>query len=113
MKINGSCRSESDKKRRRDYMCNEYKRRCLQVMKRVIANEHAEDTGGRITGVSFSTSVSTTLLSSIKSKGTIVRHRNRCVFTGRPRGVYSYFKASRSTVLELFNNGFLPGLRKS
>jgi small subunit ribosomal protein S14 len=41
-------------------------------------------------------------------------YRNRCVLTGRPRGVYmEHFKISRLMIRELASKGLLPGLKKA
>ncbi|MGF1632012.1 MAG: 30S ribosomal protein S14 [Kiloniellaceae bacterium] len=42
-----------------------------------------------------------------------VRIRNRCLVTGRPRGVYRKFKLSRITMRELASIGQIPGMVKS
>lgn len=41
------------------------------------------------------------------------RVRNRCMVTGRPRGVYRKFKLNRIMIRELGNMGMIPGLTKS
>jgi small subunit ribosomal protein S14 len=41
------------------------------------------------------------------------RVRNRCEFSGRPRGFYRKFKLSRIALRELGNLGEIPGLVKS
>ena len=41
------------------------------------------------------------------------RIRNRCLLTGRPRGVYSKFGLSRIAFRELASDGKLPGVVKS
>lgn len=42
------------------------------------------------------------------------RHRNRCVLTGRARGIHSmYFKTSRIMIRELASKGLLPGVKKA
>src|SRR5882762_177818 len=41
------------------------------------------------------------------------RYRNRCEFSGRPRGVYRKTKLSRIAMRELGNLGQIPGLVKS
>ena len=41
------------------------------------------------------------------------RIRNRCLLTGRPRGVYRKFGLSRIAVRELASDGKLPGVVKS
>lgn len=42
-----------------------------------------------------------------------VRERNRCAFTGRPRGVYRRFGISRTMLREMVMNGEVPGVMKS
>lgn len=42
-----------------------------------------------------------------------VRGRNRCAFTGRPRGVYRRFGISRTMLREMVMNGEIPGVVKS
>ena len=42
-----------------------------------------------------------------------VRARNRCAFTGRPRGVYRRFGISRTMLREMIMNGEVPGVVKS
>lgn len=39
--------------------------------------------------------------------------RNRCIITGRGRGVYSKYKLSRIMLRQEALNGFVPGVRKS
>lgn len=41
------------------------------------------------------------------------RIRNRCVYTGKSRGVLSRYKMSRISFRELCLNGGIPGFRKS
>lgn len=41
------------------------------------------------------------------------RQRNRCVVTGRPRGVYRKFGLGRNKLREAAMNGEVPGLKKS
>nr|AGH24342.1 ribosomal protein S14 [Reclinomonas americana ATCC 50283]AGH24409.1 ribosomal protein S14 [Reclinomonas americana ATCC 50284] len=42
-----------------------------------------------------------------------VRIRNRCIMTGRPRGVYRYWRLSRIKIRELMAQNKIPGLQKS
>ena len=42
-----------------------------------------------------------------------VRHRNRCVVTGRPRGYLRAFGLSRIRFRELAHRGMIPGVTKS
>jgi small subunit ribosomal protein S14 len=52
-------------------------------------------------------------LAALPRNGAIVRVRNRCEVTGRPRGFYRKMKMSRIAVRELGNRGMIPGLVKS
>ncbi len=42
-----------------------------------------------------------------------VRHRNRCVLTGRPRGVYRKFGLCRIKIRDLAGIGQIPGVVKA
>ena len=50
-------------------------------------------------------------LDQLSAQGSITRIRNRCVVTGRPRGVYSYFGLSRIAFREAARQGKLPGVK--
>ena len=52
-------------------------------------------------------------LSKIPRNASKVRIRNRCVLTGRSRGVYRKFKLSRIVFRELASIGHIPGITKS
>jgi len=52
-------------------------------------------------------------LSRLPNNSSPCRLRNRCIITGRPRGVYRKFKLSRIAFRELANEGKLPGVTKS
>jgi small subunit ribosomal protein S14 len=52
-------------------------------------------------------------LAALPRNGAIVRVRNRCQVTGRPRGFYRKMRMSRIAVRELGNQGLIPGLVKS
>ena len=52
-------------------------------------------------------------LAALPRNGAVVRIRNRCQVTGRPRGFYRKMKMSRIAVRELGNRGLIPGLVKS
>ena len=41
------------------------------------------------------------------------RKENRCEITGRKRGIYSKFRASRIMLRELALQGMVPGMRKA
>jgi len=52
-------------------------------------------------------------LAALPRNGAVVRVRNRCAVTGRPRGFYRKMKMSRIALRELGNRGLIPGLVKS
>jgi len=47
------------------------------------------------------------------SRHSMVRHRNRCEITGRPRGYFGKFDLCRNMVRHYGSFGMIPGLRKS
>jgi small subunit ribosomal protein S14 len=52
-------------------------------------------------------------LAKLPRNSSAVRIRNRCDFSGRPRGVYRKFKLSRLAVRDLASIGQIPGMVKS
>jgi small subunit ribosomal protein S14 len=52
-------------------------------------------------------------LAKLPRNSSAVRVRNRCDFSGRPRGVYRKFKLSRLAVRDLASIGQIPGMVKS
>jgi len=52
-------------------------------------------------------------LSKLPNNSSPCRLRNRCIMTGRPRGIYRKFKLSRIAFRELASEGKLPGVIKS
>ncbi len=52
-------------------------------------------------------------LSELPRNSARVRYRNRCEFSGRPRGVYRKFKLSRIALRDFGSFGQIPGLVKS
>ncbi len=53
------------------------------------------------------------MLQKLPRDSSEVRVRNRCAFTGRPRGVYKRFGISRTMLREMVMNGEVPGVTKS
>lgn len=90
-----------DKKRRLAYTKNESKR--LQLL--AIANNMSLPMEIR-----FKARLG---LTDLPKDSSITRIRNRCVLTGRPRGVYTLFRLSRIKIRELISQNKIPGLRKS
>nr|AKI85090.1 ribosomal protein S14 [Erodium texanum] len=54
-----------------------------------------------------------TKLSTLPRNSSFTRIRNRCIFSGRPRGVYSKFRMSRIVFRELASFGELLGVTKA
>ena len=52
-------------------------------------------------------------INDLPRDGSRIRIRNRCVLTGRTRGVYRKFGLSRIKIRELSMAGLLPGVVKS
>lgn len=52
-------------------------------------------------------------LNKLPRNSSKVRLRNRCILTGRGRGVYRQFGLSRIKFRELANQGLIPGVTKA
>ena len=52
-------------------------------------------------------------LAEIPRNANPTRVRNRCMLTGRPRGVYRKFKLGRVMLRQLATRGMIPGVVKS
>lgn len=52
-------------------------------------------------------------LAKLPRNGSQIRLRNRCLLSGRPRGVYRKFKLSRIALRALASEGMIPGMVKS
>ncbi len=52
-------------------------------------------------------------LSNLKYTAFPNKIRNRCILTGRPRGIYNFFKISRIMIKDLASQGLLPGIKKA
>ncbi|MED6212211.1 hypothetical protein PIB30_081041, partial [Stylosanthes scabra] len=52
-------------------------------------------------------------LSKLPRNSSFTRVRNRCIYTGRPRSVYEFFRMSRIVFRELASQGSLMGIKKS
>lgn len=51
-------------------------------------------------------------LSRIKRKSSFTRINNRCVKTGRSKGVSKFFKLSRIMIKDLVSKGMLPNIQR-
>jgi len=52
-------------------------------------------------------------LTLLPRDSSLVRIQNRCILTGRSKGVYKFFKLSRIQIRELAAQGKIMGLQKS
>lgn len=52
-------------------------------------------------------------LAELPRNSALVRVRNRCEVSGRPRGYYRKLRMSRIALRELSSNGLVPGMVKS
>lgn len=52
-------------------------------------------------------------LHTLPRNGSRTRIRNRCMATGRPRGVYKKFMLSRICFREMAHQGLIPGVTKA
>lgn len=52
-------------------------------------------------------------LAKLPRNSSFTRLRNRCVFTGRARGVYAAFRMSRLVFRDLASRGMLNGIKKA
>jgi small subunit ribosomal protein S14 len=52
-------------------------------------------------------------LAELPRNSALIRVRNRCEISGRPRAVYRKLKMSRIALRELGSKGLIPGLTKS
>jgi small subunit ribosomal protein S14 len=57
--------------------------------------------------------IARTKLNKLPKNSAKERIRNRCVLTGRPRGVLAKFGLSRNMFRKLANHGQIPGVTKS
>jgi small subunit ribosomal protein S14 len=89
-------------KKKRSLVCK-YERKRL-VFKSIIRDEKLPDM------VRWRASLKLARLPKSSSK---VRIRNRCVLTGRPRGVYRHSRISRIALRDLASMGSITGISKS
>lgn len=52
-------------------------------------------------------------LAQMPRNGAKIRIRNRCAFSGRPRGFYRQFNLSRIALREMASEGLIPGMTKA
>lgn len=57
--------------------------------------------------------IATTEITAMPRDSSIVRIRNRCALTSRPRGVVKYFRLSRMVWRDLADNNKLSGVQRA
>jgi small subunit ribosomal protein S14 len=67
----------------------------------------------RSSRVAFKRWLFSTFLAKLPRNGSQIRVRNRCILTGRAKGIQRVFKMSRIALRELGSMGLINGLRKS
>ena len=91
---------EKDKGKRKSFSHYERKR---ALLKSLVSNENLSRK------VRWKISLK---LDQLPKKSSPTQIRNRCVVTGRPRGVQSHFKVSRIVLRDLISSGVAPGIKK-
>ena len=89
-------------KNRRKLVCSFEQERL--VLKSIVRDERLSETVRWRAGLK---------LSRLPRNSSRVRVRNRCILTGRPRGVYRQFKVSRIVLRSLASMGLMNGISKS
>jgi len=91
---------QKDKKRRNlsyVYEANRF------ILKNIIKNKNLTTT------IRWNAAIKLSILPNNSSK---VKQSNRCINTGRKKGIVSMFKLSRISFLKLARSGMISGLRK-
>ena len=89
-------------KRREKQVAGRWEQR--QALKKIIIDSNVDD-DARLAAVNK--------LNSLPRDSSAVRLRNRCQFTGRPRGYLRKFQMSRLCFREMANSGQIPGIVKA
>jgi|TARA_B100000401_G_C52690175_1_gene664067 small subunit ribosomal protein S14 len=92
---------EKDKKRRKLFKKYESKRRELKAI--IYNKENSMELRNK----------AQIALSKLPKDSSKIRIKNRCVLTGRSKGVFRYFKLSRIQLRQLTLEGNIPGYSKT
>ncbi len=92
---------EKDKKRRKLFKKYESKRRELKAI--IYNKENSMELRNK----------AQIALSQLPKNSSKIRIKNRCVLTGRSKGVFRYFKLSRIQLRQLTLEGNIPGYSKT
>jgi small subunit ribosomal protein S14 len=95
--------SSINKNERRKVLVKKYAGKYAKL-KAMAADESLDDTARLIARLK---------LAEIPRNGNPTRVRNRCMVTGRPRGVYRKFRLGRVMLRQLATRGMIPGVVKS
>lgn len=114
---------QKDKKKRHLYKRYELKRRMYKLLllqiyeKQYNPSNNCEAMKNRLTAPNSENQYLMTncirLLQNLPRNSSLSRIRNRCMITGRARGVLSSYKISRITFRQYANQGRLPGITKA
>jgi small subunit ribosomal protein S14 len=95
--------SSINKNERRKKLVKQYAGKYARL--REIADDETKDDGERL--------IARLKMAEIPRNANPTRVRNRCMVTGRPRGVYRKFKLGRVMLRQLATRGMIPGVVKS
>ncbi|MDO6416636.1 30S ribosomal protein S14 [Sphingomonas sp. BIUV-7] len=95
--------SSINKNERRKKLVKQYAGKYARL--REIADDESRDDGERL--------IARLKMAEIPRNANPTRVRNRCMVTGRPRGVYRKFKLGRVMLRQLATRGMIPGVVKS
>ena len=100
-------RSKKKKFNQKDFVSRQFVQRYedQRISLKTLQNSSLIDTKNRF--------LASLQLSKLKYKAFPNKIRNRCILTGRSRGVYSFFKISRIMIKDLASKGLLSGLKKA
>ena len=101
MKLFKVTKNERDKKRRKLFQKLEKKRRSFSL---IISNFNLENK------IRYKASLQ---LAKLPKDSSETRLKNRCIITGRAKGISQFFKISRLQFREWANMGLLPGVKKA
>ncbi len=95
------CKVEKDKRQRQ--LVNKYKTKRMELRQKI-----------RDKNLSFEEKlIAQQQMQNLPKDSNRCRLRNRCLVTGRARGVYRKFGLSRNKLREFGMVGYIPGLRKA
>lgn len=90
----------------------DFSRRCtvLKYEKKKRVLKHVVSSTWLPTEIKFQSHLK---LNKLPKNSSVIRIQNRCVLTGRAKGVYRKFKLTRTKIRTLMSNGTLIGVKKA